>query len=956
MALSRISDLTAGAVPIPVLSLLEVSVPNAGAPSGYDSRRNTLTELFTSPVMTGTPTAPNPNNTDNSTRVSTTAYVRANIDVPQDGQQYARVGSSWSPLGTTSTNTFEYRFDNSLTAGPPSGDIRLNNANPAQATAIYASKTSDNGRDVSNYLSLVMQYERIYLQVATDSTISHLWDVTGVPVDNGTYYTFPVTWNKGSGTFNNNAALMFSHVAGKTQTGMSLTAGTGLVASPSTITGVGSFALAVPVQISSGGTGATSASAALANLNGLPISGGTITGNLMVNGVSEVQGQSGFYNPVTIRFPDSGNYQLLVAGTTNAVRVLLQSSMARIDALTQDLNAYAPLGIYSTTFTVNTGTSPSNALTIAANKDTTFQGATAVGNIIPADNWGSNLFSNNIYLNNMTLGFNIYYAHAPDGWKHLNSVPAGGIWVDGGNGNLQFALGAAGSVGSPATIGIAASVSPVGNFWISGNYIYLAGAGGSVNTTGGPLIYADAGTLVLKTGSGANGVWVQNYSGAVVWSVTQSGIMDAYGQGGGVDFSPVRMTTPSNSDNFLKYNGSRTIGVGLKADGTFMIYDYSGLSTRMSMDTSNTTRLFGYTISSDFRSDGNCYVPNGFIYAGTNFQSPSTNYPTASTSVGYLTGIALRFIQNPGDEGSSGSISSRVHDGGALCVVGVGTNGTNRRVKIWDVLDMAGRINTPYIWSSGDAQFDGHTYFGGGGQFRLFNDGNAHIESSVTLWLNHDTNQDVRFGDGNSGRALSAQFYCVGGNAQFVLGSRSGNSEFTLYNTSNSFRIYADGADKWQVQNDGVVYNHNHLVPTVDNQYWCGVDAWTLSWYVVSCYNAHNPSDRRLKRDIEDLPDCLKIVDKLSPRRYFMINDPEEEKWRRHWGFVAQEVGEVMDAAGYDFDSGYYRATNPYNGEEVHSLNYNDIVACLWKAVQELSAKVKHLEARIPDVQLPKYA
>jgi hypothetical protein len=50
MAQSRISDLTAGTVPMIGTSLLEVSVPNAGAPSGYDSRKFTLTNILSTAV------------------------------------------------------------------------------------------------------------------------------------------------------------------------------------------------------------------------------------------------------------------------------------------------------------------------------------------------------------------------------------------------------------------------------------------------------------------------------------------------------------------------------------------------------------------------------------------------------------------------------------------------------------------------------------------------------------------------------------------------------------------------------------------------------------------------------------------------------------------------------------------------------------------------------------------
>jgi hypothetical protein len=51
-------------------------------------------------------------------------------------------------------------------------------------------------------------------------------------------------------------------------------------------------------------------------------------------------------------------------------------------------------------------------------------------------------------------------------------------------------------------------------------------------------------------------------------------------------------------------------------------------------------------------------------------------------------------------------------------------------------------------------------------------------------------------------------------------------------------------------------------------------------------------SDKRIKKDIEDIPDSFEILDKLIPRRYRMI---ETNKCR--YGFIAQEVKEILPEA-----------------------------------------------------------
>jgi hypothetical protein len=60
---------------------------------------------------------------------------------------------------------------------------------------------------------------------------------------------------------------------------LSITAGTGITVTPSPLTGVGSVALSVPVAISSGGTGAVSAPAALVALGAAPIDSPVFTGD-----------------------------------------------------------------------------------------------------------------------------------------------------------------------------------------------------------------------------------------------------------------------------------------------------------------------------------------------------------------------------------------------------------------------------------------------------------------------------------------------------------------------------------------------------------------------------------------------------------------------------------------------------------------------------------------------------
>jgi hypothetical protein len=95
-----------------------------------------------------------------------------------------------------------------------------------------------------------------------------------------------------------------------------------------------------------------------------------------------------------------------------------------------------------------------------------------------------------------------------------------------------------------------------------------------------------------------------------------------------------------------------------------------------------------------------------------------------------------------------------------------------------------------------------------------------------------------------------------------------------------------------------------------------------------------------MKIGIEDLPDCLDLVCQVTPQRFRWRNGPDT--LRTHWGFIAQDVGEVL---GEDF--GGYTPSDPANPRSIAGLAYNELVAVLWKACQEMKARIEALEARV---------
>ena len=70
----------------------------------------------------------------------------------------------------------------------------------------------------------------------------------------------------------------------------------------------------------------------------------------------------------------------------------------------------------------------------------------------------------------------------------------------------------------------------------------------------------------------------------------------------------------------------------------------------------------------------------------------------------------------------------------------------------------------------------------------------------------------------------------------------------------------------------------------------------------------------------------------------------DEENDTKKDGFIAQEIKEVMDKLGVSF-SGWSESRDSQRDMDVQRLSYGSFVVPLVKAVQELSARLEHLEA-----------
>lgn len=103
--------------------------------------------------------------------------------------------------------------------------------------------------------------------------------------------------------------------------------------------------------------------------------------------------------------------------------------------------------------------------------------------------------------------------------------------------------------------------------------------------------------------------------------------------------------------------------------------------------------------------------------------------------------------------------------------------------------------------------------------------------------------------------------------------------------------------------------------------------AWTIT------------SDSRYKKQIQNIPLGLNFINELRPVVYNRKNNEKDEP---EYGFIAQEVEEVLQKAGVKTQG---LITRDYNG--YYGIRYNDFIAISVKAIQELEEKNSALQNQL---------
>ena len=165
------------------------------------------------------------------------------------------------------------------------------------------------------------------------------------------------------------------------------------------------------------------------------------------------------------------------------------------------------------------------------------------------------------------------------------------------------------------------------------------------------------------------------------------------------------------------------------------------------------------------------------------------------------------------------------------------------------------------------------------------------------------------------------------------------NNEWLFYSLHNDYSaMYFNGSQKIKTENYGCKIAGT-CRPHVTNGGDSG--ASDARWGTVYASNGSiNTSDRNEKNTIIDSDLGLNFINKLKAVSY-KWNDEELGK-KTHYGLIAQDIEETIKEIGKDVDN-IGMIDKPEKG--AMGLNYNELIAPLVKAIQELSTKVAALEA-----------
>lgn len=517
-----------------------------------------------------------------------------------------------------------------------------------------------------------------------------------------------------------------------------------------------------------------------------------------------------------------------------------------------------------------------------------------------------------------------------------------------GNTNTPFFVNAEGkfSLGSALT-------------W-DGTTLTIAGSsGGGIQPGNGVSVNA---SNQITTISGTGGITISSSGTSGARVQLDSGGLKAYNSGG-------TNTVAINNDGSASFTGVVTATSGSFSDITATGRLIANSSTEIGNNIRGSANYSGIAINNASwnnawirRSDGSFYFK-----AGSESGSPYIQLDTTGTS-------AIVFP------------NFSVNSAGTVSVTGA-INATSGSFSGFVSTASGARFGTNVSSTNDGLWLNSNNYFLVNGSTALFRAGTStnflqmnSSDASTRLQVD-TTNSTYAVEIGGSVRVNGSNAFIYGdliGNASTAQSAASLGTGTAVY-TSGQF-LRSDASDSWAASTltftptdatNGIIFDAGFSDTTGDPVITAGGTAHAYGrlgrtanrWYQVNTSNlfvvtTRVTSDAREKTSIENSDLGLDFINMLRPVKYKMINGNKKQfdeegnliedlpgtRW--HYGLIAQELKEVLDASNLDAAmwavDGF--ETDP-NGSQ--SISYDHIIAPLIKSVQQLSETIEILENRL---------
>jgi hypothetical protein len=182
-----------------------------------------------------------------------------------------------------------------------------------------------------------------------------------------------------------------------------------------------------------------------------------------------------------------------------------------------------------------------------------------------------------------------------------------------------------------------------------------------------------------------------------------------------------------------------------------------------------------------------------------------------------------------------------------------------------------------------------------------------------------------------------------------VSSSSPSAGQVLTWSIANTWQPASLPSDKWSESGNALFPAiGKHVEPFTNNAWDLGNS--TFRWRNIYLNNSPNvSSDIRIKENIKPINYGLNTVLKMNPVQYNLIGVPSTEI---SMGLIAQEIKKIIpeivsvdnpvDRNGKDT-----RVADPTIPQAMQSIRYGDLIPVLIKAIQELEAKVAHLESEL---------